>query len=213
MVKSRSFSASGLRVMCLWMAAVGCSPVPTDELVGSDAGPSPSTAESGVRVEIQLRLAELDCLDQNDANEFDDEVFVVVSWTGAASGRRQLPGDAGRWRMCGRNEFEPATLLEASMAAGQSMVVSVEVVEDDSQAERVSNQIDDTLAKFDLALRVTETASLEVSATPGSVQDNNAAGLLPLVALDLDSQSRRLGFTTTYRNAAGNVHYAGSVTW
>jgi hypothetical protein len=77
----------------------------------------------------------------------------------------------------------------------------------------VSNQIDDTLAKFDLALRVTETASLEVSATPGSVQDNNAAGLLPLVALDLDSQSRRLGFTTTYRNAAGNVHYAGSVTW
>ena len=212
-MKSRSFSVRGLGVMCLWLAAIGCSPAPTDELGGSDGGPSSSTAESLLRAEVHLRLAALDCLDQNDSNEFDDEVFVVVSWTGAASGRRELPGDAGRWRMCGRSEFEPSTLLEASMAAGQSMMVSVEVVEDDSQAERVSNQIDDTLAKFDLALRVTATASLEVEATPRSVQDNNAAGLLPLVVLDLDSQARRLVFTTTYRNAAGDVHYAGSVTW
>ena len=99
------------------------------------------------------------------------------------------------------------------MRAGQSLTVSVAVVEDDSQAERVSNQIDDTLARFDLAVRATEVGGLDVEATPRSVQDNNATGLLPLVDLELDHASRRLVFATQYGNDDGAVHYIGAMTW
>jgi hypothetical protein len=213
MMKSRSLSVFGLVAISLWVAAIACTPGPPRELAGPDAERSPAPAESGVLVEVGVSLVELNCLDQNDSNEFDDEVFVVASWTGAERGSRQLPADAGRWRMCGQSEFEPSVLVDVSMRAGQSLTVRVEVVEDDSQAERVSNQIDDTLARFDLEVRTTEVGSLDVEATPRSVQDNNATGLLPLVDLEVDNELRRLVFTTRYGNADGAVHYTGTLTW
>ena len=210
---SRDLSTFRLVAISLWVPAIGCTPGPPGELAGSVTARTSEPAESGVLVEVRLSLVELHCLDQNDSNEFDDEVFVVASWTGAELGSRQLPADEGRWRMCGQSEFEPSVLVDTSMRAGQSLTVSVAVVEDDSQAERVSNQIDDTLARFDLAVRATEVGSLDVEATPRSVQDNNATGLLPLVDLELDHASRRLVFATQYGNDDGAVHYIGAMTW
>ena len=179
-------------------------------------GPNESSQSAdSVRVPINLRLDRLECLDQNDAEGADDEIYLLVDWTGAENGQRQLPEDGGRWRMCGSNEFEPSELLETSIAPGESLAIHLEVVEDDSQAERVSNQIDDTLAHVSLELSVDldENERLRAVVTPLPTRDNNAVGLLPPLSLDTDEASRSIDFEIAYENSDGSVRYAGRLTW
>ena len=193
-----------------WTACAG----PDDSSDSRDLAGLPGSGAPSDVVGLGLRLDALECLDQNDASGADDEVFVRVSWEDpAADGSSQLPADGGRWRMCGANEFEPSELLQGAIRAGDVMTVHFELGEDDSQADRVSNQIDDVLAHFSLEFSVEPDGTLRAVATPLPVEDNNAMALLPLVELDLNNEARTIAFRSVYRNADGGVHYEGALGW
>ncbi len=163
--------------------------------------------------DISLRLDRLDCLDQNDATGSDDEVYILVSWTDTEKHSRRLPANGGSWRMCGSDEFEPSPLLKTSIAPREQRKIHIEVAEDDSHADRVSNQIDDALAHFELLFSLGKGGALQTEVTPLPIQDNNAVAMLPLVDLELDEAARSVVFRSVYRNSDGGVHYEGQITW
>lgn len=207
-MKSRPVWGARLVAVLASGVALACGSEPREDV----SRPLPA-ATAASPVAVSLTLTSLVCLDKNDGGRFDDELFVVVAWDGTESGHRQLPEAGGRWRMCGRSEFEPSPLVDIALEAGQTLSVSVEIIEDDSQAERVSNQIDDTLVRFDLTMGVNERGRLRVRAAPHPVQDNNAVGLLPPTVVELDETSRQLTFGTEYQNADGDVRYRGQIAW